>query len=311
MCVARGLQGPGAGVAGQASPGAAATASWGLPEGPWGGGRIEIPPPAQDFARRRWTGWTVGGIQERSSASRTAEMVVRSLRLIIGRGGGLMCRAGPRLPPPPRQENDPADAHPSAHKAVLESANPRMDSGCASGCAWSMARATAPSPGRPTPGVVKQDKSSGGSVDTTKTRSGPQRVRMSSGERPIGTAKGKQTDTEALCPTPPPPHLRTPPPPLPTPRGLGPGAASTPRPRPEGTFFAKGRASCLYLLRAPPPPPPPPGMHWKRGRYPPCVTFRLVVVPLQGPGHPTHPGPPASAQPPCPPDAKCRPQRHL
>ena len=61
-----------------------------------------------------------------------------------------------------------------------------------------------PSPGRPTPGVVKHDKSSGGSVDTTKTRSDPQRVRMSSGERPIGTAKGKQPDTEALCPTPPP-----------------------------------------------------------------------------------------------------------
>ena len=62
-----------------------------------------------------------------------------------------------------------------------------------------------PSPGQPTPGVVKQDKSSGGSVDTTKTRSGPQRVRMSSGERPIGAAKGKQSDTEALCQPPPPP----------------------------------------------------------------------------------------------------------
>ena len=61
-----------------------------------------------------------------------------------------------------------------------------------------------PSPGRPTPGVVKQDKSSGGSVDTTKTRSGPRRVRMSSGERPIGAAKGTQSDTEALCQ---PPHL--------------------------------------------------------------------------------------------------------
>ena len=60
-----------------------------------------------------------------------------------------------------------------------------------------------PSPGRPTLGVVKQDKSSGGSVDTTKTRSGPQRVRMSSGEGPIGAAKGKQSDTEALCQTPP------------------------------------------------------------------------------------------------------------
>ena len=98
----------------------------------------------------------------------------------------------------PRQEHDLADAHPGALKSVLESANPRMDSEGASGCTWSTARATAPSPGRPTPGVVKQDKSSGGSVDTTKTRSGPRRVRMSGGERPIGAAKGKQSDTEAL-----------------------------------------------------------------------------------------------------------------
>ena len=56
----------------------------------------------------------------------------------------------------------------------------------------------------PPPPNLKQDKSSGGSVDTTKTRSGPQRVRMSSGERPIGAAKGKQSDTEASCQTPPP-----------------------------------------------------------------------------------------------------------
>ena len=56
---------------------------------------------------------------------------------------------------------------------------------------------------QPTPGVVKQDKSSRGSVDTTKTRSDPQRVRMSSGERPIGAAKGKQLDTEALRQNPP------------------------------------------------------------------------------------------------------------
>ena len=44
------------------------------------------------------------------------------------------------------------------------------------------------------------------SVDATKTRSDPQRVRMSSGERPIGAAKGKQPNTEALCPPPPPPR---------------------------------------------------------------------------------------------------------
>ena len=62
-----------------------------------------------------------------------------------------------------------------------------------------------PSPGRPTPGVVKQDKSSGGSVETTKTQSDPQRVRMSSGERPKGAAKGKQPNPEALCQPPPPP----------------------------------------------------------------------------------------------------------
>ena len=93
----------------------------------------------------------------------------------------------------PCQENDPADAHPSAHKSVLGSANPRIGV-----CIWMhLVNGTGDSPslGRPTPGVVKQDKSSGGSVDTTKTRSGPQRVRMSSGERPIGTAKGKQLDT--------------------------------------------------------------------------------------------------------------------
>ena len=67
-----------------------------------------------------------------------------------------------------------------------------------------------PSQGQPTPGVVKQDKSSGGSFDTTKTRLGPQRVRMSSGERPLGATKGKQSDTEALCQPPhhPPPQPR-------------------------------------------------------------------------------------------------------
>ena len=43
----------------------------------------------------------------------------------------------------PCQENYPADAHPTAHKSVLESANPRMDSERASGCPWSTARATA------------------------------------------------------------------------------------------------------------------------------------------------------------------------
>ena len=33
---------------------------------------------------------------------------------------------------------------------------------------------------------------------------------MSSGERPMGTAKGKQPNTEALCQPPPPPHCPPP-----------------------------------------------------------------------------------------------------
>ena len=71
----------------------------------------------------------------------------------------------------PFQENHPADAHPSAHKSVLESAKP----------AWTRSvhldapgqrHGQQPVSGTADPGVVKQDKSSGGSVDTTKTRSG-------------------------------------------------------------------------------------------------------------------------------------------
>ena len=101
----------------------------------------------------------------------------------------------------PCQENDPADAHPSAHKSVLESANP----------AWTRSvhldapgqrQGQQPVSGTADPGVVKQDKSSRGSVDTTKTRSGPQRVRVYHGEKPIGAAKGKQTNPMALCQTP-------------------------------------------------------------------------------------------------------------
>ena len=49
------------------------------------------------------------------------------------------------------------------------------------------------------PGVVQQGKSSRGSVDTTKTCSDPQRVRLCKGERPIGQHHG-------LVPTPPSPR---------------------------------------------------------------------------------------------------------
>ena len=103
----------------------------------------------------------------------------------------------------PCQGNYPADAHPSAHKSVLESANPAWT--------WSVhldapgqRHRQQPVSGTADPGVVKQDKSSRGSIDTTKTGSDLQRVRLSSGERPIGTTKGKQPNTEALCHPPPP-----------------------------------------------------------------------------------------------------------
>ena len=65
-----------------------------------------------------------------------------------------------------------------------------------------------PVSGTADPGVVKQDKSSRGSVDTTKTRSDSQRVRRCKGARSIGAAKGKSTSTMASCPPPPPPLPR-------------------------------------------------------------------------------------------------------
>ena len=114
----------------------------------------------------------------------------------------------------PCQENYPADAHPGAHKSVLESANPAWI-GSVHLDAPGQRHGQQPVSGTADAGVVKQAKSSRGSVDTTKTHSGPQRVRMSSGERPIGAAKGKQSDTEALCQSSPPPPTapRKPPPP--------------------------------------------------------------------------------------------------
>ena len=75
---------------------------------------------------------------------------------------------------------------------------------------WSTARATALSPGRPTPGVVKQDKSSGGSVDTTKTRSGPRRVRMSKGREANRRRQRQTIRYRGLVPTPPPPAAHPP-----------------------------------------------------------------------------------------------------
>ena len=46
---------------------------------------------------------------------------------------------------------------------------------------------------------------------------------MCGGERPIGAAKGKQSDTEALCQPPPPFQTPPSPPPVGTPPYAGPG----------------------------------------------------------------------------------------
>ena len=101
----------------------------------------------------------------------------------------------------PCQEK-PADAHTSAQKSMLESAN----------LAWTRSvhldapgqrHGQQPVSGSADPGVVKQDKSSRGSVDTTKRRSDPQRVGMNNGERPMGAANYKQTNHMASCQTPP------------------------------------------------------------------------------------------------------------
>ena len=104
----------------------------------------------------------------------------------------------------PCQENDPADAHTSAHKSVLE---PSMDSVDSIENvhldAPGQRHGQQPVSGTTNPRVVKQDNSSRGSVDTTKTRSDPQRVGMYNGERSIGAAKGKQANTMSLCQTPP------------------------------------------------------------------------------------------------------------
>ena len=112
--------------------------------------------------------------------------------------------ASPRLwPGSPPEPPHPLVSCPGKHRST---ARVLLDNSASPG-GWG-GGLTPPPPLRDTrpPEVVKQDKSSGGSVDTTQTRSGPQRVRMSSGERPMGAAKGKQSDTEALCQ--PPPHPR-------------------------------------------------------------------------------------------------------
>ena len=126
----------------------------------------------------------------------------------LERGGQAPGMARANTPPPKKESLWLLEAPVS--EIILQMHTPARTSQCWSRqtphglgvCIWMHlvnGTGNSPSPGRPTPGVVKQDKSSGGSVDTTKTRSGPQRGRLSSGKRPIGAAKGKQPNTEALC----------------------------------------------------------------------------------------------------------------
>ena len=61
-----------------------------------------------------------------------------------------------------------------------------------------------PSPGRPTPGVVKQDKSCGGSVDTTKTRLGPPEGQNEQWREANGRRQRQTIRYRGLVPPPPP-----------------------------------------------------------------------------------------------------------
>ena len=100
----------------------------------------------------------------------------------------------------PCQEN-PADAHTSAHKSMLVSANPWTRSVHLD--APGQRHGQQPVSESADPGVVNQDKSSRGSVDTTKRRSDPRRVGMHNGERPMGAANDNPTNHTASCQTPP------------------------------------------------------------------------------------------------------------
>ena len=169
--------------------------------------RLPIPPPPPLRAERIGRAQRKLGMEKGTNKGRlTGQGRPRSPKTVQSAEGGEGKDKRERIivvVRSPCQENYPADAHPSALKLVLESAN----------LAWTRSvhldtpgqrHGQQPVSGTANPGVFKQDKSFKGSVDTTKTRSGPQRVRMSSGERPIGTTKGKQPHTEALCQPPPP-----------------------------------------------------------------------------------------------------------
>ena len=128
------------------------------------------PPPNAPQGRKNGEGAETGqgGRDEQSEA--TGQGGARLLKTVQSAQGGEGKGKRERIivvVRSPRQENDPADAHPSVHKSVLESANP----------AWTQSvhldapgqrHGQQPVSGTADPGVVKQDKSSRGSVDRTK-----------------------------------------------------------------------------------------------------------------------------------------------
>ena len=144
------------------------------------------PPPNAPQDRKNREGPEKTGHRERDEQGEiTGQGRLRSPKTVQSAGGGEGKDKKERIivvVRSPCRENDPPDAHPSVHKSVLESANPactrsvHLDAPGQRHGQQPLSR-TADS------GVVKQDKSSKGSVDTTKRHSDPQRVRMSSVER--------------------------------------------------------------------------------------------------------------------------------
>ena len=165
----------------------------------------------------------------------------------------------------PYQESYPADAHTSVHKSVLESADPAW--------IWSVhldapgqQHGQQPVSGTDDPGVVKQDKSSTGSVDTTKTCLDQWREAT----RPPRASKPKPWPPAKLPST---GHcfVAVPPPPTPVPSCTH---NPSPSPRPFDNFFPRkmflvwlgGWVGEMTSLR-PPPSGDAPGQ-W-RGPCPP------------------------------------------
>ena len=106
---------------------------------------------------------------------------------------------------------------------------------------------------------------------------------MSSGERPIGAAKGKQSDTEALCQTPPPGNWKP----------ITQRSASRTRVVPCFSGQNEPWFLCVCNLVLPPPPPPRQIWHGTPGVTTQCLTSLSATLP------PPFPHPPPRLRPQC------------